>query len=380
MVNGVKRCFILVIMLNFSVIRVKNLLVIFFALFVQFLGAQEVNLRFESDIWDFGQIAEDGGKVEYLFKFGNNSDKPIVILDIKSGCGCTTPEYSRKPIKPGESGNVKITFDPMNRPGRFTKSVSITTSASSAPLRLTIQGEVLPRQKSIEEEYPFDLGNGLRLSANFHAFSFVGRGEKVEERVKWINTSESRLNLRFVPREQSGLFRIEYSRELPADAKGEFILIYNIANDSDKYGTLNDIFDIEVNGTIIRTMLSAQAIAVDKYDADNDDISVPVARFSKNFIKFAEVKHSTTVVNQELEISNEGESDLIIRAVEFNNKALRCSLKEGDRIRAGGKKSVQLTLNTSDCDFGVWVDRLRIVTNDPVHPMRTLRVTAVVVE
>ena len=127
-------------------------------------------------------------------------------------------------------------------------------------------------------------------------------------------------------------------------------------------------------------MLSAQAIAVDKYDADNDDISVPVARFSKNFIKFAEVKHSTTVVNQDLEITNEGESDLIIRAVEFNNKALQCSLKEGDRIRAGGKKSVQLTLNTSDCDFGVWVDRLRIVTNDPVHPMRTLRVTAVVVE
>ena len=63
------------------------------ALFVQFLGAQEVNLRFESDIWDFGQIAEDGGKVEYLFKFGNNADKPIVILDIKSGCGCTTPVW-----------------------------------------------------------------------------------------------------------------------------------------------------------------------------------------------------------------------------------------------------------------------------------------------
>ena len=107
---------------------------------------------------------------------------------------------------------------------------------------------------------------------------------------------------------------------------------------------------------------------------------MPVARFSKNFIKFAEVKRSTTVVNQELEILNDGEIDLIIRAVELNDKSIQCSLKAGEKIRPGEKKRVRLILNTSECDYGVWVDRLRVVTNDPRHPMRTLRVTAVVVD
>lgn len=366
--------------MNIRMIRVKTLFVIFFALFLHFSWAQQSNLSFERDKWDFGEVAEDGGKVDYTFHFKNNLSQPVVILDIRSSCGCTTPEYSRKPVKPAESGSVKITFDPMNRPGHFTKTIMVTTSASSEPLRLTIQGKVLPRQKSIEEEYSFDVGDGVRLSANFHAFSYVGRGESVEERIGWVNTSKSDVTLRFIPKQQSGLCRVEHPEHLSAGAKGEIVLIYNVPRDSDRYGTLNDVFDIEINGRIVRTMLSAQAIAVDKYDADNDDISVPVARFSKNFIKFAEVKHSTTVANQELEIANEGETDLIIRSVEFNNSSLQCSLKAGDRIRANEKKRVRLVLDTSGCDYGVWVDRLRIVTNDPMHPMRTLRITAVVVE
>lgn len=366
--------------LNIIVISMRIPFLIIFALFAGISMAQESNLSFESDKWDFGKVAEEGGKVDYLFRFKNNLSYPVVILDIKSGCGCTTPEYSRKPVKPGESGSVKIIFDPMNRPGHFTKSVMVTTSASNVPLRLTIQGEVQPRQKSVEEQYPFDVGDGLRLEVNFHAFSYVGRGERVEERIGWINTSTRDIALKFLPHQQSGLCRVEYPERLPAGARGEIILIYNINKESNQYGTLNDIFDIEVNGTIVRTMLSTQAIAVDKYDADIDEISVPVARFSKNFIKFAEVKRSTTVVNQELEILNDGEIDLIIRAVELNDKSIQCSLKAGEKIRPGEKKRVRLILNTSECDYGVWVDRLRVVTNDPRHPMRTLRVTAVVVD
>ena len=43
------------------------------------------------------------------------------------------------------------------------------------------------------------------------------------------------------------------------------------------------------------------------------------------------------------------------------------------------KRTLKIVFDSSDCDFGVWVDRLRIITNDPARPMQTLRVTAVVV-
>ena len=79
-------------------------------------------------------------------------------------------------------------------------------------------------------------------------------------------------------------------------------------------------------------------------------------------------------------LTNNGSGELIIRAVEFKNRALECSLKAGDRIAAGKSVTVTFRLSTADADYGVWVDRVRIITNDPAHPMQTLRVTAIVVE
>ena len=69
---------------------------------------------------------------------------------------------------------------------------------------------------------------------------------------------------------------------------------------------------------------------------------------------------------------------MIIRAVEWQNRSLNCSLKAGDTIAAGRKISLKITFDSSDCDFGVWVDRVRIITNDPMRPMQTVRVTAIV--
>ena len=94
------------------------------------LYAQNSPLKFESEKWNFGKIAEDGGNVEHKFVFTNATSKPIVILDVTTSCGCTTPSYSRKPIMSGEKGEIVVSIDPMNRPGHFSKVASVLTSAS----------------------------------------------------------------------------------------------------------------------------------------------------------------------------------------------------------------------------------------------------------
>ena len=122
-------------------------------------------LTFEQVEWNFGDIAEDGGTVEHTFTFINNTSKPVVILDVTTGCGCTTTSYSRKPIMRGERGEVTVVFNPMNLPGRVTKSASILTSASSKPFVVTMQGNVIPRKKSVQEQYPIDLGDACGWSS-----------------------------------------------------------------------------------------------------------------------------------------------------------------------------------------------------------------------
>ena len=364
-ISEIRRFFIIVTLMLFS---------------ADFLWAQSDVLRFEHKKWDFGEIVEGGGKVEHTFNFENISSSPVVILNVKTSCGCTIPEYSRKPVQAGEKSSIKIVFDPMNRPGHFLKSIDILTSASVEPATLNIEGNVIPRKKSVEEQYPFDLGSGVRLESNFHAFAYVGRGERVEERIGWINTSQQAVEVRFIPKESSGLLRMDMPEVLPAGGSGELHIIYNIGADSKRYGTLTDVFDIEVNGRLARTLFSTQAVAVDVFDRASDDITVPMAQLSKKIIKFAEVKHSTKVTDNSLEIVNNGESDLIFRAVEWKNEALDCNIKPGYRLKAGGSVRLEVELDGSDCDYGVLTDRIKFITNDPRNPMQSVRVTAIIVE
>lgn len=341
-------------------------------------GTQTV--RFDHEKWNFGDVAEDGGKVEHTFVFTNVSSKPVVVLDVTSGCGCTTPSYSRKPVMRGEKGEIVVSFDPMNRPGHFSKGISVQISGSTEPVTLLVEGVVTPRVKSTEELYPFDMGGGVRFDSNFRAFAYVGRGERVEESIGWINTSGRDVRLSFEELERSGMLRIDAPRMLKAGEKGAIVIAYEVPSDSDRYGTLSDVLGVDIDGRRARTMLSVHAIAVDRHDTAADDMSSPKGELSKKFIKFGDVKHGRTVADASVELANVGDNELVIRAVEWQSKALKCSLKAGDRIAAGGKTVVKFTLDTSEVDYGVWVDRVRIITDDPSRPMQTLRVTAVVVE
>lgn len=329
--------------------------------------------------WDFGDIKEDGGKVQHAFTFRNPTKQPLTVVRVTANCGCTTPDYSREPVKAGGEGVINVVYDPMERPGRFSKNVVVET-ADGRNVTLVIKGNVLPRPKSIAELYPFDIGSGVRLSSNFHAFSYVGRGESVEHTVEWINTSNSDVSLRFIPEQSSTLFSIEAPTTLSAGKSGELKMVYSVPEHSRIYGTLNDVVKIVINGSESRVRLSANVIAVDHFDRMADDISLPSLTLSKKIIKFAEVNHPQVVSDNSITFSNEGGSDLIIRAIEYPSGVVECSLKAGDRIAAGESRKLKVTFNSRVCDFGPFSERIRIITNDVVRPMQSLRVTAIVVD
>lgn len=92
--------------------------------------------------FDFGNIKEADGKVSHTFKIDKNGDGPLVITRVIASCGCTTPEWTREPIAPGKSGDVKITYNPANRPGAFIKTISIYSNGKKGSFILTIKGKV----------------------------------------------------------------------------------------------------------------------------------------------------------------------------------------------------------------------------------------------
>lgn len=97
--------------------------------------------EFVTEVIDYGKIALNADGVR-TFKFKNTGKTPLVISDIKSSCGCTVPKKPTDPIMPGESGEIEVKYA-TNRPGGFSKSITVTSNADEPVKMLQIKGIVL---------------------------------------------------------------------------------------------------------------------------------------------------------------------------------------------------------------------------------------------
>ena len=119
--------------------RKISFLTIIFTGFIFLANSQE--LKFNEREFDFGEIKELDGKVSHKFVFTNNSKKSIQILTVKPSCGCTTPDWSKKEVKPGKEGFIVAEYNPKGRPGVFRKSLSVVTSDNKRSV-IFIKGKV----------------------------------------------------------------------------------------------------------------------------------------------------------------------------------------------------------------------------------------------
>ena len=102
-------------------------------------------IKFEKETHDFGLILQ-GERVSYTFKFKNIGNKNLIVNDASASCGCTVPKFSRKPIAPGDSGEIEVIFDSNRRSGKQLKSVTVWTNCQPNQIKLQIKSEiVLPK-------------------------------------------------------------------------------------------------------------------------------------------------------------------------------------------------------------------------------------------
>lgn len=86
-------------------------------------------LTWETASHDFGDI-EQGDKVEYTYRFTNSGSEPLIITNVTTQCGCTTPKgWPRDPVPPGGKGEIIAAF---NSAGKFGKQHKVVTIVSNA--------------------------------------------------------------------------------------------------------------------------------------------------------------------------------------------------------------------------------------------------------
>lgn len=119
-------------------------------------------ITFAEENFDFSEV-EEGPQVSHDFKFTNTGKEPLVLSNVKASCGCTTPEWTKDPVLPGESGIIKVTYNTKGRPGPFNKSITITSNAYQPTSRVFIKGSVkaAPKEETtpVKTQSPIMIGN-----------------------------------------------------------------------------------------------------------------------------------------------------------------------------------------------------------------------------
>lgn len=105
----------------------------------QEISAIQTTVELSVQELDFGSFPKEETKTgEILLK--NTGDKPFVIYDVVTSCGCTKVDYPKQPAMPGDILKLTITYD-ADKSGRFNKSLKVYGNMQGSPIRLFVSGE-----------------------------------------------------------------------------------------------------------------------------------------------------------------------------------------------------------------------------------------------
>lgn len=98
-------------------------------------------IKLNSETYNFGKIKQ-GVPVTTFFTVTNKSDKPVVLETVTASCGCTTPEWSKEPVAPGGTTQIKVGYNAA-AVAPFTKDITVRMAGIQEPKIIHITGEVL---------------------------------------------------------------------------------------------------------------------------------------------------------------------------------------------------------------------------------------------
>ncbi|MCC6463428.1 MAG: DUF1573 domain-containing protein [Saprospiraceae bacterium] len=103
---------------------------------------QLARITYAESEFEFGEVKE-GDIVEHQFKFTNTGKVPLIILNARSSCGCTIPEWPHDPVPPGASGVITAKFNTEGKIREQKKLIYITANTYPNETKVALHGMVI---------------------------------------------------------------------------------------------------------------------------------------------------------------------------------------------------------------------------------------------
>ena len=101
------------------------------------MGAE---ISFAKKTIDYGTLhVGDVKTIEMVYT--NTGKKPLILDNVTTNCDCTEVDWSKKPVMPGKTGVIKVTYTAKHT-GLISKWVTVMSNAETDRVVLKTSGEV----------------------------------------------------------------------------------------------------------------------------------------------------------------------------------------------------------------------------------------------
>lgn len=325
---------------------------------------------------NLGSIKEDGGTVSTTFKFVNIGKKPLKIVNVLTSCGCTTPEWTKTEVKTGDTGFVEAVYNPVQKDGRFSKTLTVITNGDPQSVVLTIEGSVYSANKQIQALYPVKAGSML-LSSNKLELS-AQKEDKID--TIWLGVYNPTSEMMFIDMiGVPSMMKVDAEQIVLKPESGENILLTYNGSLAKGLGTRIDSIYLGTSDKVEPTkLITIKAKIVQNFDnlTAEQRANAPVLTLKETEAYLGELYQGETGTHT-FEITNTGKSELVVRKVSSDCKCIT-SVKPQTPIKKGAKGKVVVTYNSKGKHSNI-EEKVTLITNDPNRSETVLKVRAKVV-
>ena len=344
------------------------------------MSAQAPVITFDEMNHDFGVIYKEDGNATHVFTFTNEGMDAITVVDVRPGCGCTSRDWTKGVIEPGQKGTISAIYRAASQhPGHFNKSIAVTVESANSKettkYTLRFHGELKSKEAEPGATFPVHIG-ALGLKNNTLEFGAIRKGDTRADGLEFANISQEEHTVALFVNPADAYLIHEVSGEtVKPNEMGKFSFSLN-SNAAKVWGpqeiavyvvldgkkVLSDEFKLTIRFNMVQDF--SQMSVEEKQNAPI--LEVP------DQIDLGKVAAGKTL-KYAFPLKNTGVNPLEVLRVYSNSEEL--SFKAPKAIKSGKKGALTVEVNAKKLKPGEYVRDLNIICNDYQHSVKRVKVS-----
>lgn len=355
----------------------KSLFILFVCVLNATLALAQGQLEAKPAVLNLKAVKADNEPRTEVFKLKNTGNQPVIINRVMPLFSKLKADWSREPIAPGKTTELRITFTPTDlNTERFEYKINVYSNAANKRLELSVTGIVTDNPAKPQLLYKQNI-DGLKFKSSHISLGNVFTWQTACDTIYYFNNRNEavRLGTHYKPAHIEMTF---VPTEVKPGEKGAIILCYNATQKND-YGYAYESIVLSINNAKnYNNRLNVSASIKEDFSrlSQKELANAPVASFDRKEVNFGNLKQGEKV-DCDFQLTNTGKSPLYVRKTKASCGCTAVTM--GNKTIAPGETTTIRATFDSKGKSGRQYKTVTIITNDPKNPEIVLNINGSIV-